>query len=357
MEDAHGQPPTMPFWFGEAPGPQRRAVARRCRALRAEVDARLEQGEEPRARWLHEDLRLPPAAAQQLVRYLAAAKAALGVLPTPASASCSSASSTRSATRTWSSTRPTARASTGPGAWRCASASAASSTSSCRRGARGQHRAVARADAQLPAGRGAHYLKPATARDMLVQALLDAPMFATRWRWNATAALAVRRIAAASRVPPQFQRTDAEDLLAVVFPDQLACAENIVGEREIPDHPLVAQTLHDCLHETDGRRRPGATADAHRAGRGRDHRRANSPRRRRWRRKSSTRGPTPSSTTARPRSGAPRRCSTRPLHGPADRRGHRPARSRRRSRRCASEAWPDRATPTSCTMRWWCTAF
>src|SRR6185503_1398366 len=52
------------------------------------------------------------------------------------------------------------------------------------------------------------------------------------------------------KVPPQFQRSDAQDLLTVVFPDQQACAENIVGEREIPDHPLVAQTLHDCLHET-----------------------------------------------------------------------------------------------------------
>ncbi len=65
-----------------------------------------------------------------------------------------------------------------------------------------------------------HYLKPATARDLLVQALLDAPMFATRWRWNATASLAVRRMNGGRKVPPQFQRSDAEDLLTVVFPDQ-----------------------------------------------------------------------------------------------------------------------------------------
>jgi len=75
-------------------------------------------------------------------------------------------------------------------------------------------------------------------------------MFGTRWRWNATASLAVRRMNGGRKVPPQFQRSDAEDLLTVIFPDQLACAENLAGEREIPEHPLVAQTLHDCLHET-----------------------------------------------------------------------------------------------------------
>src|SRR5690606_3386162 len=69
------------------------------------------------------------------------------------------------------------------------------------------------------------------------------------WRWNATNALAVRRFRDGKRAPPQFQRNDAEDLLATVFPEQLACAENLGGgDREIPDHPLVEQTIADCLH-------------------------------------------------------------------------------------------------------------
>ncbi|HET6566056.1 MAG TPA: crosslink repair DNA glycosylase YcaQ family protein, partial [Xanthomonadales bacterium] len=94
------------------------------------------------------------------------------------------------------------------------------------------------------------FLHSASVRNVLVQALLDAPMFAVRWRWNATIALAVQRMRNGKKLPPQWQRNQAEDLVAVVFPDQLACLENIRGEREIPDHPLVAQTIADCLHET-----------------------------------------------------------------------------------------------------------
>src|SRR5690606_34498328 len=93
------------------------------------------------------------------------------------------------------------------------------------------------------------YLSPRTVTDVLVQALLDAPMFGTRFRWNATRALAVQRRWFDKRVPPQLQRMQSEDLVALVFPDQLACLENIVGEREVPDHPLVKQTIHDCLTE------------------------------------------------------------------------------------------------------------
>ncbi len=82
---------------------------------------------------------------------------------------------------------------------------------------------------------------------MLTQALLDAPMFATRWRWVAGVALALPRFRGGKKVPPQIARMEAEDLVAAVFPDQLACAENLVGEREIPDHPLVRQSIGDCL--------------------------------------------------------------------------------------------------------------
>ena len=101
----------------------------------------------------------------------------------------------------------------------------------------------------FPLEEAAHYLHAATVRPILIQALLDAPMFKVRWRWNASIALAVPRFRAGKKLPPQLQRMDAEDFVAVVFPDQLACFENIQGEREVPDHPLVNQTIHDCLHE------------------------------------------------------------------------------------------------------------
>ena len=94
-----------------------------------------------------------------------------------------------------------------------------------------------------------HYVHPATVHEVLLQAVLDAPMFMTRWRWVAGVALALPRFRGGKKVPPPLARMDAEDLIAAIFPDQLACAENLAGAREIPDHPLVRQTLADCLNE------------------------------------------------------------------------------------------------------------
>ena len=93
------------------------------------------------------------------------------------------------------------------------------------------------------------YLHPETVKDVLVQAFLDAPVFKTRWRWNATISLAVPRARGSRRVAPQLQRMLADDLMAAVFPDAAACLENIPGDRQLPDHPLVNQTVRDCLQE------------------------------------------------------------------------------------------------------------
>ena len=93
------------------------------------------------------------------------------------------------------------------------------------------------------------YLHSNTVRPLLVQALCAAPMFPARWRWTATIALALPRFRGGKKVAPQLARMAAEDLLTAVFPDQVACAENLPGELEIPDHPLVRQTIRDCLEE------------------------------------------------------------------------------------------------------------
>ena len=95
----------------------------------------------------------------------------------------------------------------------------------------------------------ARYLHSSSVRMVLTQALLDSPMFTTRWRWVIGTALALPRFRGGKKVPPQLARMGAEDLIGAVFPDQIACAENLAGEREIPAHPLVQQAIDDCLNE------------------------------------------------------------------------------------------------------------
>ncbi|HSN34542.1 MAG TPA: helicase-related protein, partial [Ideonella sp.] len=249
VEDAKGQPPSMPFWFGEALGRSDElchAVSRLAEAAEARLDAGVEACE----RWLVDDLRLPAAAARQLAHYLGAAKAALGVLPSERRIVFE---------RFFDEVGDTHLVIHSPYGSRVNKAwGLALRKRFCRR-FNFELQASALEDSIVLSLGPTHsfaldevkdYLKAASAREVLIQALLDAPMFGTRWRWNATASLAVRRMSGGRKVPPQFQRSDAQDLLAVVFPDQLACAENLTGEREIPEHPLVAQTLADCLHET-----------------------------------------------------------------------------------------------------------
>jgi ATP-dependent Lhr-like helicase len=249
VEDAKGMPPTMPFWLGESLGRTDElcaAVSRICET----ADKLLEEGVPACTRWLHEALRLPEAAAQQLALYLAAARAALGVLPSQRRIVFE---------RFFDEVGDTHLVIHSPYGSRINKAWGLALRKRMCRKFNFELQASALEDSivlslgpthSFPLDEVQHYLKSASARDVLVQALLDAPMFGTRWRWNATASLAVRRMNGGRKVPPQFQRSDAEDLLTVVFPDQIACAENLVGEREIPDHPLVAQTLHDCLQET-----------------------------------------------------------------------------------------------------------
>ncbi|HEX5103364.1 MAG TPA: DEAD/DEAH box helicase, partial [Pirellulaceae bacterium] len=92
-------------------------------------------------------------------------------------------------------------------------------------------------------------LTPQNGQHLLEQAVLAVPMFQVRWRWNVTRALAVLRQQGGKRVPPFLQKFRSEDLLAAAFPETVGCLENHHGDVVVPDHPLVQQTMHDCLHE------------------------------------------------------------------------------------------------------------
>ncbi|HEX6994782.1 MAG TPA: DEAD/DEAH box helicase [Gammaproteobacteria bacterium] len=249
VEDARGEPPSIPFWFGEAPG-RSDELSAAVSALRARVDVALETGSaDAAAAELACEIGLAPAAAAQLVDYLAAAKAALGALPTAQRIVLErffdeTGDSHLVVHSTYGSRLNKA--------W-----GLALRKRFCRR-FNFELQAAALEDSIVLSLGTVHsfglddvpkYLSSKSVRDVLTQAVLAAPMFPTYWRWNATNALAVRRFRDGKRAPPAFQRTDAEDLLATVFPEQLACAENLASaDREIPDHPLVEQTLADCLH-------------------------------------------------------------------------------------------------------------
>ena len=246
VEDAKGQPPTIPFWFGEAPARTRELSAAVSR-LRTQVVAAPDRG--AGSAWLTNEVGVAPAAAEQIAEYLFAGAAALGVMPSQ---------ETLVAERFFDESGGMQLVIHAPFGSRLNRAlGLALRKRFCQR-FNFELQAAATEDAivlslgpthSFPLESVFHFLHSNTVRDVLTQALLDAPMFSTRWRWNTTRALAVLRWRGGRKVPPRFQRMDADDLLTLVFPDQVACAENVPGKREIPDHPLVEQTVRDCLVE------------------------------------------------------------------------------------------------------------
>lgn len=250
VEDAQGQPPNIPFWLGEAPARSDELSASVSR-LRAEIGGRLRSdpsGESAR-RWLVETVGLHEAAVEQLVEYLAAGAAALGAMPTQ---DCIVLE------RFFDEAGGMQLVIHAPFGSRINRAWGLALRKRFCRKFNFELQAAATEDNILLSlttahsfdlGEVARYLNSNSVRPLLVQAMLVAPMFATRWRWTAGVSLALPRFQGGKRTPPQFLRMQAEDLIAAVFPDQIACAENLVGEREVPDHPLTNQAISDCLHE------------------------------------------------------------------------------------------------------------
>lgn len=246
VEDAHGQPPNIPFWLGEAPGRSDElsfAVSRLREQIEAQPDA------DSALRWLCDEIGIDAAAAAQLVDYLMAARAALGALPTR---------HTIIFERFFDETGGMQFVIHAPFGSRLNRAWGLALRKRFCRKFDFELQAAATEDSiilslstshSFPLEEVAHYLNARSVREVLIQAMLDAPMFTARWRWNATVALAVPRFRGGRKTPPQLQRMYSEDLIADVFPDQIACAENLTGPREIPQHPLVEQTIRDCLEE------------------------------------------------------------------------------------------------------------
>jgi ATP-dependent helicase Lhr and Lhr-like helicase len=250
VEDAHGMAPTIPFWLGEAPGRSDELSAAVAR-LRAEIATRLRGGEQAEGilRWLADDVGIAEPAAEQLLEYLAAGHAALGCLPTH---------DTIVFERFFDEVGGMQFVIHSPYGSRINRAWGLALRKRFCRKFNFELQAAATEDNIVLSLTTAHsfeladvarYLNSATIRPLLIQALLDAPMFITRWRWVIGVALALPRFRGGKKVAPQLARMGAEDLIAAVFPDQIACAENLPGEREIPDHPLVRQTIDDCLNE------------------------------------------------------------------------------------------------------------
>jgi ATP-dependent Lhr-like helicase len=255
VEDAKGQPPNIPFWLGEAPG-RTAELSHAVSRLRQEVADRAAAtpagGAPPGAAavaWLRDEVGIAGPAAAQLVAYLAAAAAALGAMPTR---------DTLVAERFFDEAGDMHLVLHAPfgsrlnRAWGLALRKRFCQTFNF------ELQAAASEDAiilslgpthSFPLEDAFRFLHSKSVRQVVIQAVLDSPLFPVRWRWTASRALAVPRWRGGKRVPAPRLRQDAEDLVAVIFPDQLACLENIVGEREVPDHPLVAEALGDCLEE------------------------------------------------------------------------------------------------------------
>ena len=246
VEDARGQPPSVPFWLGEAPA-RSTELSSEVSALRRELAERLDD-RDGAIRWLESE-GIPAVAASQLVEYLGEAQRILGELPT---------NDVLVAERFFDEAGGMQLVLHAPLGSRINRAWGLALRKRFCRQFNFELQAAATEDSVLlslgpqhsfPLDTVFRFLRSESAREILVQALLDAPVFATRWRWNANISLAVPRFRAGKKVPPPLQRMEADDLLAAAFPDAAACLENIPGDREIPDHPLVEQVIEDCLHE------------------------------------------------------------------------------------------------------------
>ena len=245
--DAQGAPPTIPFWLGEAPG-RTRELSEEVGQLRRDIAEGLDDPTNLHAR-LQQDCALSPTAAAQMIDYVRATRDGLGLVPSDRDVVYE---------RFFDDSGGMQLVVHAPFGQRVNRAwGLALRKRFCVR-FDFELQAAANDDAILlslgpqhsfPLEETFRYVTSRNVAKSLRQAILYVPLFPTRWRWNVTRALAVPRQRGGKRVPPFLQRMKSDDLLAAVFPEQVGCQENVTGPLEVPDHPLIEQTVQDCLTE------------------------------------------------------------------------------------------------------------
>ena len=259
VEDAHGAPPGIPFWRGEAPA-RTQELSAHVGELREEISQRLLRtspvgfsATQPEVAqvvsFLKEECGLNDSGAEQAIEYVLQGRAVLGAVPTQ---------TTVIAERFFDEGGGMQLVIHAPFGGRINKAWGLSLRKRFCVGFNFELQAAATDNGlnialaeqhSFPLGDVFHFLQADTVQPILEQAALDSPIFGTRWRWDANRALALLRFQNGKKVPPQIQRMRSDDLLASVFPDAAACFENIEGERKIPDHPLVGEVMKDVLTE------------------------------------------------------------------------------------------------------------
>lgn len=251
VEDAHGAPPSVPFWRGEAPA-RTKELSFYVAKLREKLNELIEN--QPQAEntihWLSKHCGLNHLAAEQLIEYLLQGRAVLGAVPTQ---------KTVIAERFFDESGGMQLIIHAPFGARINKAWGLALRKRFCRSFNFELQAAATDDGlnialaeqhSFPLADVFHFLHPNTLKDVLTQAVLQAPLFTTRWRWTATRSLALTRFRRGKKIPPNIQRMLADDLLAAVFPDAAACQDNLGGrDIELPDHPLIQEAMKDVLNE------------------------------------------------------------------------------------------------------------
>jgi ATP-dependent Lhr-like helicase len=259
VQDAHGAPPSVPFWRGEAPartqelslhvGDLREKISEMLPSTSAVGFSATQPEVAAAVSWLKAECGLDDSGAEQMIEYVLQGRAVLGAVPTQ---------TTVIAERFFDEGGGMQLVIHAPFGGRINKAWGLSLRKRFCVGFNFELQAAATDNGlnialaeqhSFPLGDVFHFLQAETVQPILEQAALDSPIFATRWRWDANRALALLRFQNGKKVPPQIQRMRSEDLLASVFPDAAACFENIEGDRKIPDHPLVGEVMKDVLTE------------------------------------------------------------------------------------------------------------